>query len=216
MIFCNIDKKVNKQYSHFISYNIPKLLDDYKKYNRKNLFDIFIQFKDLISLSLSINQNELILKNGLDFDTFRNCILEIQDEKYKFAKSLFSHINKSDYSVLNIKDFIKGMYFIKNSDLTEKLELFSNSLDISNKSEISFQEAIRISKNSISKYLDKNFKYEFKDLIMKELSEYLATFIFQLAGIKQNESIKIDDLKKVIKKHSNNKNTIYNKIILLN
>ena len=74
------------------------------------MFDIFIQFKDLIALSLSLNQNELILKNGLDFDTFMNCIFEIQDEKYDFAKNLFSHINKSDSSLLNIEDFIKGMY----------------------------------------------------------------------------------------------------------
>ena len=207
--FCNIDKKVNKQYSYFISYNIPKLLDKYKKYNRKKLFDIFIQFKDLIALSLSLNQNELILKNGLDFDTFMNCIFEIQDEEYDFAKNLFSHINKSDSPLLNIEDFIKGMYFIKNSDLTEKLELFSNSLDISNKKEINFQEAIKISKNSISKYLDEKYQNKYKDLILKELSEYLANFIFQLVGIKKNECINIERLKKFIKENRDNKNIRY-------
>lgn len=207
--FCNIDKKVNKQYSYFISYNIPKLLDKYKKYNRKKLFDIFIQFKDLIALSLSLNQNELILKNGLDFDTFMNCIFEIQDEEYDFAKNLFSHINKSDSPLLNIEDFIKGMYFIKNSDLTEKLELFSNSLDISNKKEINFQEAIKISKNSILKYLDEKYQNKYKDLILKELSEYLANFIFQLVGIKKNECINIERLKKFIKENRDNKNIRY-------
>ena len=106
-----------------------------------------------MALSFSLNKNEFILKNGIDFNTFYNCVEEISDEKEKFAKKLFTQINKSNSSLLNIEDFIKGMYFIKNSEITEKLELFLKSIDMSGKGEITFKEATEICKESILRNL---------------------------------------------------------------
>ena len=68
--FDNIDSNVNKYYAYFILYNIPKILNEYKNYTRKSLFETFTQFKDLIALSFSLNKNEFVLKNGIDFNTF--------------------------------------------------------------------------------------------------------------------------------------------------
>jgi hypothetical protein len=132
-VYYNIDKNVDKYYGHSILYNIPKLLKEYKSYTRRRLFEVFTQYKDLISFSFSINKSEFILKNGIDFQTFWNCIEELAEERESFAKKLFKQINTSPSSLLNVEDFIRGMYFIKNSELTEKLELFLKALDISEK-----------------------------------------------------------------------------------
>ena len=196
--YYNIDKNVNKYYSHFVLYNIPKLLNEYKTYTRQRLFEIFTQFKDLMALSFSLNKKEFILKNGIDFYTFWNCIEELAEEREIFARNLFSQINKSNLSVLSIEDFIKGMYFIKNSEITEKLEIFLKSLDISGKGEINFKEAIEISKESILRNIvDQNTGKE-SSLILNELSNFFANFVFKLVGVEKDKCLKISDLKNAI------------------
>ena len=208
--FChNVDKNVNKHYAYFVLYNIPKILKEYKNYNRQRLFEIFTQFKDLMALSFSLNKNEFILKNGIDFHTFWNCVEELTDEREKFAKKLFTQINKSNSSVLNIEDFIKGMYFIKNSEITEKLELFLKSLDISGKGEITFKEAMEISKESILRNLADNNMNDKDNLVLNELSTFFANFIFKLVGVERDKCLKINDLKKSIIEGNNENNVEY-------
>ena len=201
----NVDKNVNKYYAYFILYNIPKLLKEYKNYTRQTLFEVFTQFKDLMALSFSLNKNKFILKNGIDFNTFWNCVEELTDEREKFARKLFTQINKSNSSVLNIEDFIKGMYFIQNSEITEKLELFLKSLDISGKGEINFKEAIEISKESILRNLvvDNQDNY-----VLNELSNFFANFIFKLVGVEKDKCIKISDLKQAIIEGNNENNEV--------
>ena len=194
----NIDKKVNRQYSHFVTYNIPKIVPNPEL--RKKFFDIFVQFKSLVSIALSMKQNDFILKNGLDFDTFWNCIPEIQDEREFFAKKLFTHMNKSNSSLLNIKDFINGMNFIKNSHLSEKLELYMHSMNIGNNGQINYSDAVKISKQSILKNLDGDNNVEDDGILVKELSTFLASYIFKLVGCDTKSSINIDDLKRIINK----------------
>ena len=206
--YYNVDRNVAKYYAYFILYNIPKLLAEYKNYTRKRLFEIFTQFKDLMALSFSLNKNEFILKNGIDFNTFWNCIEELTDERENFAKKLFSQVNKSNSSLLNIEDFIKGMYFIKNSEITEKLELFLKSLDISGKGEINYKEAIEISKESILRNLIELNTNEENDIILNDLSTFFANFIFKLVGVEKDKSIKISDLKKAIIEGNNENNGV--------
>ena len=200
----NVDKKVNKQYSYFVAYNIPKIVPNPN--SRKKFFQIFGEFKDLISIALSLKQNYFILKNGLDFDTFWNCISEIQDKREFFAKKLFTHMNKSNSSLLNIKDFINGMNFIKNSNLSEKLDLYMNSMDIPNINKISFNDAVKISMQSLLKNLDYG-KINIKNAenILNDLSVFLANYIFNLIGVDKDKNINVEDLKRIINK-SNEKN----------
>ena len=206
--FTNVDRKVNRQYSHLVLYNIPKMAPDFN--TRKQFFEIFTEFKDLISLALLSKKNDYILKNGLDFDTFFSCIREIQDENENFARKLFSNMNKSNSSVLNIKDFINGMNSIKKSDLSDKIQLYLNSMDISNKDAISFKEAVKISKASILKNID----YKNDDANLEDLSKFLANYIFKLVGADINKKINIEELKNiVIKKNQNNKSKVNNKDI---
>ena len=195
----NIDKKVNKQYSYFVSYNIPKIVPIPN--SRKKFFQIFGEFKDLISIALSLNQNDFILKNGLDFDSFWNCISEIQDEREFFAKKLFTHMNKSNSSLLNIEDFINGMNFIKNSNLNEKLDLYMNSMDIPNVNQINFKDAVKISMQSLLKNIgDGNINFKNAESILNDLSIFLASYVFNLIGVDKNKSINIEDLKRIINK----------------
>ena len=204
----NVDKNVNKYYAHFVLYNIPKLLKEYKNYTRQRLFEIFTQFKDLLALSFSLNKNKFILRNGIDFNTFWNCVEELTDERENFARKLFTQINKSNSSVLNIEDFIKGMYFIQNSEITEKLELFLKSLDISGKGEINFKEAIEISKESILRNLvDQNIDNK-DNLVLNELSNFFANFIFKLVGVEKDKCLKISDLKQAIIEGNNENNEV--------
>ena len=155
-------------------------------------------------------KNDYILKNGLDFDTFYSCIAEIQDESENFAKKLFSNMNKSNSSVLNIKDFINGMNSIKKSDLSDKIQLYLNSMDIFNKDEITFKEAIKISRESILKNID----YKNDDSTLEDLSKFLAQYIFKLVGTDINKKINIEELKNtVINKNENNKSNISSKDI---
>lgn len=198
-VYYNIKKSVDKYYGHFILYNIPKLLKEYKSYTRRRLYEVFTQYKDLISFSFSINKSEFILKNGIDFQTFWNCIEELAEERESFAKKLFNQIITSPSSLLNVEDFIRGMYFIKNSELTEKLELFLKALDISGKGVISYEEAVDISKESILRNLEENNKDANKNiLVLNELSNFFAGFVFKLIGVEKNQLLKIDDLRTAI------------------
>ena len=207
--FANVDKKVNKQYSHLVLYNIPKLVPEPDL--RKKYFEIFVQFKTLVGMALSMNQNDLVLKNGLDFDTFWHCIPEIQDEQEFFAKKLFAYMNKSNSSLLNLKDFINGMNFIKNSHLGEKIELYLNSLNVTNVNNINFRDAVKISMQAILKNLEGNITFDNSEKTLNDLSFFLASYIFSLVGRDKNKSISVEDLKKFVEKCNEKGSTENNK-----
>ena len=100
------------------------------------------------------------------------------------------------------------MYFIQNSEITEKLELFLKSLDISGKGEINFKEAIEISKESILRNLvDQNIDNK-DNLVLNELSNFFANFIFKLVGVEKDKCLKISDLKQAIIEGNNDNNEV--------
>ena len=111
-------------------------------------------------------------------------------------------MNKSNSSLLNIQDFLKGMNFIKNSDLSEKLELYMNSMDIPNANRINFKDAVKISMQSLLKHLDENMNYKNADSVLNDLSLFLASYIFDLCGVDKNKSINIENMKKIINKYN--------------
>ena len=116
-------------------------------------------------------------------------------------------MNKSNSSLLNIEDFIKGMLFLKNAKLNEKLDIYVHSMEIENLNKINFEDAVKISKKSILKKLDgivgKNI-----NLVLNELSTFLASFVFEVIGCEKNKSINLEDLKKIIIKSYENDNKI--------
>ena len=70
-------------------------------------------------------------------------------EKERFVEKLFKQINSTKTSLLSIKDFFEGMYYIQNTDLKEKLDLFLKALDESGKGVLNYNEVIKICKEAI-------------------------------------------------------------------
>jgi len=203
-VYNGIDRKINKYYTPFILYNIPKLLSEYKNFTRRKLYEIYTKYKDLISLSYAKNKTDFILESGVDFQTFWLCVEQLSNEKEKFVKKIYNQINRSKLCVLNIQDFLRGMYFIQNSELTEKLDLFLKALDFSGKGSINFNEAVEICKSSIKRNLtDKKEESTDNIYALNELSLFFASFIFKLIGVDKDKELKINDLKKaILQKHN--------------
>lgn len=208
-IYNGIDRKITKYYTPFILYNIPKLLSEYKNFTRRKLYEIYSKYKDLISLSYAKNKSDFILESGVDFHTFWKCVEQLSNEKEKFVKKIYNQINRSKLCVLNMQDFLRGMYFIQNSELTEKLDLFLKALDFSGKGSINFNEAVEICKSSIKRNLtDKKEESNDNVYALNELSLFFANFIFKLIGVDQDKELKIDDLKKAILQKNNEFNRL--------
>jgi len=204
-----IDRKINKYYTPFILYNIPKLLSEYKNCTRRKLYEIYAKYKDLISLSYAKNKTDFILENGVDFHTFWLCLEQLSNEKEKFVKKIYNQINRSKLCVLNKQDFMRGMYYLQNSELTKKLDLFLKALDFSGKGSINFNEAVEICKSSIKRNLtDKKEERADNVYALNELSIFFANFIFKLIGVDKDKELKIDDLKKVIFQKNNEFNKL--------
>ena len=194
-----IDKNVTKYYTPFILYNIPKLLSEFKNYTRRRLYEIYSQYKDLVVMSYAKYKSDFILKCGVDFDTFWFCVESLSDEKKKFVEKIYNQINRSKLCVLSMEDFLTGMYFIQNSEITEKLDLFLKALDISGKGVITYNEAVEICKDSIQRNLSEKKETSTNDVYaLNELSQFFASFIFKLIGVDKNKVLKLDDLKKAI------------------
>lgn len=204
-----IDKKVSKYYTPFILYNIPKLLSEFKNYTRHRLFEIYTQYKDLIVMSYAKNKNDFILKCGVDFETFWYCVEQLSDEKKKYVEKIYNQINRSKLCVLNMNDFLRGMYFIQNTEITEKLDLFLKALDFSGKGVITYKEAVEICKDSIQRNLSEKKNYSENNLYaLNELSQFFANFIFKLIGVDTNKVLVLNDLKKAILQKNNQFNEI--------
>ena len=198
-IYNGIDRKITKYYTPLILYNIPKLLSEYKNITRRKLYEIYTKYKDLVSLSYAKNKTDFILESGVDFHTFWFCVEQFSNEEEKFVKKIYNQINRSKLCVLNMKDFLRGMYFIQNSELTEKLDLFLKALDFSGKGSINFTEAVKICKSSIKRNLtDKKEESSDNVYALNELSLFFTNFIFKLIGVDKDKELKIDDLKKAI------------------
>ena len=195
--YYNIDKNVNKYYSHLIGYNIPKMLKEFRKYTRKDLYRTFALYKNLITLCYGLNKSKTILENGIDFSTFWRCVNEISTEKARFIQKLFKQINSKKSSLLSMKDFFKGMYYIQNTDIKEKIDLFLRAIDESGKGYLNYDEVVSICNDAIKRNLSDNINVK-SEVALEELSIFFAELIFKLLNREKNQLISMDDIKKRI------------------
>ena len=91
-------------------------------------------------------------------------------EKERFVEKLFNQINSTKTSLLSIKNFFKGMYYIQNTNLKEKLDLFLQALD--EKGVLNYNEVIKICKEVIRTNLSDDTNPS-GDLALEELSVFL-------------------------------------------
>ena len=118
-------------------------------------------------------------------------------EKERFVEKLFNQINSTKTSLLSIKDFFEGMYYIQNTDLKEKLDLFLKALDESGKGVLNYNEVIKICKEVIRRNLSDDTNPN-GDLALEELSVFFAGLIFKLLNYEKSVPLKIEDIKQAI------------------
>ena len=116
-------------------------------------------------------------------------------EKERFVEKLFNQINSTKTSLLSIKNFFKGMYYIQNTNLKEKLDLFLQALD--EKGVLNYNEVIKICKDAIRRNLSDDTNPS-GDLALEELSVFFAGLIFKLLNYEKSVPLKIEDIKKAI------------------
>ena len=195
----NLERNVIKYYNPLILYNIPKLLKEFKNFTRERIYELYAKYKDLITMAYSTYKSKFILQNGIDFDTFWRCIETFSDEKKEFKNKIFNQFNRSDVSFLSMEDFLTGMYYMHNSDLSQKLDLFLKMLDKSGKGSISFNEAVNICKESIQRNFGEKDNDDKQDkTALNQMSEFFASFVFQLIGVDKKNNLEIETLRKAI------------------
>ena len=201
--------KVNKLYHDLLIFQLPNL--DEKIYIRKILYDIFIEFKNMLTLSMMKNKNINIYKKGLDFETFYNCNTKINQQGQILAKRIFKIFNnKSDTKFMPFENYVKGMLKLKNTDKENKLNLFFDLLDENSKGFMTYDDIYKFGIISLQKItlnletledFEKAKKNKDKKIdveVIENLADYFSRMIFKLVNIDIKENIPLKLLKKMI------------------
>ena len=200
-------KKVNKLFHDLLIFQLPKLSNE--KYNRNILYDIFIEFKNLLLLSMMKNKDINIDKKGIDFNTFFNCNTKINQQGKIIAKKIFQIFNnKTETKYMKLNNYIDGMLKMKDTNKENKLDLFFEMLNNNSDGCLTYDDIYKLSIICLQKLtLNIEDEYNFekykkendKDLkIVAGLAEYFCKMIFKLVKIDINEKIPIKLLKKMI------------------
>ena len=190
------EREINKFYPDLISMNIPAVLKTYPKLKRRIFYDIFIQFKNLLTLCVCITKNIKQLKKGLDFSTFFNCLPQMKSQGKSQALKLYTTLNKLNTDYLNWEEFMQGMLSMKSNNISDKIDIFFHVIDSDGNGLLSFDEVYEISKKSLMRTLgDKNDK---DDEVVNCLASYFANLIFQLVDMDIDQEIPMDKIKEKI------------------
>ena len=201
-------KKVDKLFHDLLTFQLPKLSNE--KYIRKVLYDIFIEFKNLLLLSMIKNKDINIYKKGIDFNTFFNCNTKINQQGKIIAKKIFQIFNnKTETKYMKLNNYIDGMLKMKDTNKENKLDLFFEMLNNNSDGCLTYNDIYKLSivclqkitlniedENDFERYQkENNDKYL---QIIEGLAEYFCKMIFKLVNIDINEKIPLELLKKMI------------------
>ena len=200
-------KKINKLYHDLLIFKLPNLDENF--YIRKLLYDVFIEFKNMLLLSMMKNKDINLYKNGLDFESFYNCNTKINQQGQILAKRLFNLFNnKSKY--ISLENYVNGMLKLKNSNKENKLNLFFDMLDENSKGFMTYDDIYKfgiISLQKITLNLEtmddfekaKKDKNNHKSIsVIENLADFFSKMIFKLVNIDIKEKIPLKLLKKMI------------------
>ena len=200
--------KIDKIYHDLLVFNLPDL--DNKIYIRKLLYDIFIEFKNMLLLSMAKNRNINLEKNCLDLDSFYNCNTKVNQQGLIVAKKLFNVFNnKSDNKYLSLENYVNGMLILKDSSRENKLNLFFDMLDENSKGYMTYDDIYKFGVISLQKItfnfesIDdynkaKNNKNNMDIKIIETLADYFSRMIFKLVNIDIKGHIPLELLKKFV------------------
>ena len=188
--------ELNKYYPDLISMNIPAILKTYPKLKRNILYEIYAQFKTLLSICVCINKDLKQIKKGIDFPTFFNCLPQMRSQGYSLAYKIYKTINKLNTECLNWEEYMQGMYTMKSPDIKDKIDVFFHIIDSDGNGFLSFDEVYEISKNSLQRTLGD--KIDRNDEVINTLSIYFANLIFQLVDMPIDQEISIEKIREKI------------------
>ena len=196
-LYFQIDQKVNKFYPDLIRFNIPKLLSTYPTLTRKELFELFVQYKSLMKICIALNRSMKILKKGVDFKTFHQGVSQMSTESEDLARKIFNTINERNNNYLSWEEFLKGMITIKSDSISDKIDMFFKIIDTDGNGLLSYSEVLDLSLMS----LKRNIKGEDKNSeeVVGELAKYFADLIFKLVDIDKDDEIPLPRIKEVLK-----------------
>ena len=201
-------KKVDKLFHDLLIFQLPKLSNE--KYIRKVLYDIFIEFKNILLLSIMKNKDINIYDKGIDFNTFFNCNTKINQQGKIIAKKIFQIFNnKIETKYMKLNNYIDGMLKIKDTNKENKLDLFFEMLNNNSDGFLTYNDIYKLSIICLQKitlniedeYDFEKYKKENNDKylqIIEGLAEYFCKMIFKLVNIDINEKIPLELLKKMI------------------
>ena len=200
--------KINKIYHDLLVFRLPDLDD--KIYIRKILYDVFIEFKNVLLLSMTKNKDINRDKKGLDFDSFYNCSSEINIQGRTFAKKLFKVFNnKSDNKYMSFEKYANGMIKLKNSSKENKLNLFFELLDENSNGFMAYEDIYKfgiicLQKITLNLETMEDFNKAKKNKnsknikVIETLADHFARMIYKLLNIDVKDNIPLDTLKKMI------------------
>lgn len=194
-IYFDLDKNVNSNIPTLFSFNIPKILDKYKNFTRPELYDLFVQYKVIMKISLALSKDRSIAKKGIDFMGFYKGVPQISNESTELAQKIFNVINESKTNYLSLHEFLKGMSVIKSEEISDKIDEFFKIIDSDGNGQLSWQEVYEISMISLKRSLV--VEEEKSEGLLEELAEYFADLIFKLVDIDKDEEIPLPTIKEV-------------------
>ena len=202
--------KINKLYHDLLIFKLPELDD--KIYIRKILYDVFIEFKNMLLLSTMKKRDINTYKNGLDFDSFYNCNIKLNQQGKLLAKKMFKAFNNnSDNKFISFENYVNGMLKLKSPNKENKLDLFFEMLNENSKGYMSYEDIykfgiiclqkITLNYETNDKIKDNSNNKEKKNTdieIIKILADYFSTMIFNLVNIDIKDNIPLTSLKNII------------------
>ena len=190
------DFQTEKNYPDLIAYNIPKVLKDYPKLKRREFFDVFILFKNLLKFCVSYSKNLNKIKTGIDFETFYYCIRQLSSQGEKLAKKIFKAFNIIGNNSLNFDEFFKGFIALNNKEIKEKIEVFVKIIDSDHNGKLSFDEVFDLSVVSLKRTIgNENEKDKNSNYVIGVLGDFFAKLIFQLVDMPLDSEIPINVIK---------------------
>lgn len=193
--YLDIDKRTQTEYTHLVSYNIPKILSLNNHFNRRQLFTFFTQFKSLVALWLTFHKRIPIAVYGIDFDLFKQCIPELRNEEEKLLKKIFKQMNLSSSTLLSLDEFIEGMSVINRQKTKDKIDFFLEVFDKRHSGIFTYDEVKKISQVAIRRLLVDKLS---QNSCINDLRDYLTDFIFGIVNCDKEKGLSIEKMKEMM------------------
>lgn len=125
-IYHRIDRLADKHYPDLIKHNIPRLCNKFPQLERREFYEIFVNFKTLIKMSIALSKSGKNIDKGLDLDAFYTGLQHLNPIDMQTAENLFENLLSIYDNRMTIDDYFKGMITLRSKNIADKIDLFIN------------------------------------------------------------------------------------------